>query len=164
MGYEDLPQVHNQVPGHPERLPQPGFFNVAAMPDDKLIDLGRALYLGIFERSDTEYVLQHLGSDIAVMTSSEPERGRPLLDRLARSDDKAERYIAAAVILPFAEVDYEFSRDMLLTIHRLDHQEGDLDGMLGWYINLTGMLRESERHAQADDLDERWGRLWDELG
>ena len=99
--------------------------------------------------------MEHLGTDIARLAALSPHRGKALLTRLAQSEDASRRYVAVAAAIPYGQIDYEFTRDMLFAIHKRDVRDGDFDGVMPWVIHLRAVLRQL-RPEQAEDLDQRW--------
>lgn len=158
-------QTANYYPGRPEGYPGPGLFNVGAMSNDQIVMLGRALdredirLTGKTQQLDplnmTAGMIEHLGSDIAQMVTSDPERGRDFLSNLARSEVVNDRNLAAAAAVPLAlNGEYEFARDVLLIAQQADRSQGDVGLADGRASDLVKLLRQT-RPDQADDLERR---------
>jgi hypothetical protein len=109
----------NELP-HPEkdRSPERGLFNLVIMTDDQIVLVGRALD-GEHERSCTEagaFLCDAFVRDIGELVRQDPDRGKGLLMRMARSEDNSDRSFAAESTPVLAELDYELARDILLYI------------------------------------------------
>src|SRR5262245_45707211 len=99
MAHEGPASGHDWYSQFPEGYPPAGLFNLAAMTDGQIVSMGRAFDIE-FSRKDESAVgpaegvdtlLEHLGSDLAQLATTNPERGHGLLTRLAGSKDASER-------------------------------------------------------------------------
>lgn len=165
----EVPQVPpNEAiyPRTPENFPQPGLFNVDAMPDDYIAMLGRSLdgeHVRMSgQRSTREEevaateLMGHLGADIAQMVMTNPERGRAFMSRLVQSDNVHERNVAASAAVPLAfRGDYEFARDTLLTAYERELNEHDPSDLADAYLNELASVLKSIRPDLARDLEQR---------
>src|SRR5262245_23191139 len=130
------------------RRPERGLFDVDAMSDDQIVALGRALdreHLRLCDEGDlsdvsevTAHLITSLGTEIGDMTARNPDRGKALLQRLAQSDNDHDLNVAINASIVLGLVDYEYTRDMLLSIDARARST-DVD-ITPWVLHLHDIL------------------------
>ncbi|MFI5558506.1 hypothetical protein ACIA2T_04440 [Amycolatopsis japonica] len=115
------PIANSEHEKNPERR---RLFDLEAMGNQEIIDLGRALSLAAeakdVEPADEERfdnLWRQLQANVADLPSQDLDRARELLITQASSDNEHDHDAAASLACTFHDYDYEFTRDILVQLY-----------------------------------------------